>query len=104
MNECDGHEEENVNNQSLRNFKSPSPSESSDSPDIDDFDLPMENTGPPPTPPFQTAAPYQNDRPRRHNMGVPHPKYADYEIYTAWSATKSQLEELNKAINNRYSG
>ena len=54
-----------------------------------------QTTGPPTLPPFQS------NRPTRDNKGVPHPKYADYHLYSAWSATRSELEEINNSITSR---
>ena len=54
---------------------------------------PEQTTGPPSTPPFPS-----NTRPQRSNRGVPPPKYADFHMYSAWSATKEQLQEINRSI------
>ena len=93
-------EEEEVNKENPRKFKSASPSETSETPDITEISTPTISTGPPPSPPFQPP-PTQNDRPRRHNMGIPHPKYADYKMFTAWSATQSQLDNINTSISGK---
>ena len=50
---------------------------------------PSPSTGPPPSPPFPR-------RSTRSNIGVPHPKYEDYSM---WSANRQQLNAINYSIS-----
>ena len=46
----------------------------------------------------------QNSRPTRQNRTIPHPKMNDYYLYSCrpWSASRSEIENLNNAISRTY--
>ena len=58
-------------------------------------ELPDSPSGPPNTPPFTRTS-------SRSTRGVPPAKFQDYFVFsnTPWSATDSEIQELNRAIGN----